>query len=275
LEIRSMNAIYLLGMSHIMPILRACSPVNDDHYSHFGNGIPPSLIDWPIVPDSLPAPLKVASIYVGHTAPFWGPVLALHDQSTGLACADGFRRLLESIELENGKNPILVCMNGEEHIHMSRRRYEMPHDFFLAERPDLPIAPNRQVLPASVIEKQAHHLLAAAKANFSAMRAICPQATIINVLCPPPVVGTLLPPSAPERLPSGETNDPLRLKHYLVYARLLREFLTPLGIHTLTPPPETLTPEGMLRAEYTGDPVHGNVEYGHRVLAQLRSVLTK
>jgi hypothetical protein len=73
----------------------------------------------------------------------------------------------------------------------------------------------------------------------------------------------------------GDTKDTLRLKNYLVYARALREFLKPLGIETLTPPPETLTPEGMLRAEYTGDPVHGNVEYGLRVLAQLRSLLSK
>ena len=71
-----MKAIYLLGMSHIMPVLRACSPAKDGHYSHFGNGIAPSFIDWPTLPGSLPAPLKVASIYVGHIAPFWGPVFA-------------------------------------------------------------------------------------------------------------------------------------------------------------------------------------------------------
>lgn len=71
-----MKAIYILGMSHIMPVLRACSPAKDGHYGYFGNGHAPSFIDWPTLPGSLPAPLKVASIYVGHIAPFWGPVLA-------------------------------------------------------------------------------------------------------------------------------------------------------------------------------------------------------
>ena len=270
-----MKAIYLLGMSHIMPVLRACSPSKDGHYNHFGNGIAPRFIDWPTLPGILPAPLKVASIYVGHVAPFWGPVLAHQDPSGGLACAGGFRHLLESIELEGSRTPLFVFMNGEEHIHMSRRRFETPYDFFVPERPDLAIAPLRQVLPTSTIEKQAHHFLAPAKASFLAMRALCRMATITNVLCPPPVLGASLPPDAPEKSIDGDTKDPLRLKNYLVYARVLREFLEPLGIETLTPPPETLTPEGMLRAEYTGDPVHGNVEYGLRVLAQLRSLLSK
>jgi hypothetical protein len=270
-----MKAIYLLGMSHIMPVLRACSPAKDGHYSHFGNGIAPSFIDWPTLPGSLPAPLKVASIYVGHIAPFWGPVLAIQDPTSGLACSDGFRQLLQSIDLEDGRTPVFVFMNGEEHIHMSRRRFETPYDFLVPERPDLPVAPLRQMLPASVIEKQAHHLLASAKASFLTMRNLCRTATIINVLCPPPVLGTFLPPDAPEKSLDGDPKDTLRLKNYLVYARALREFLKPLGIETLTPPPETLTPEGMLRAEYTGDPVHGNVEYGLRVLAQLRSLLSK
>jgi hypothetical protein len=97
-----MKAIYILGMSHIMPVLRACSPAKDGHYGYFGNGHAPSFIDWPTLPGSLPAPLKVASIYVGHIAPFWGPVLAHQDPTSGLACSDGFRHLLESVVVDPG-----------------------------------------------------------------------------------------------------------------------------------------------------------------------------
>jgi hypothetical protein len=268
-----MKAIYILGMSHIMPVLRACSPHKEGHHHHFGNGTPPTFIDWPTLPDCLPAPLKVASIYIAHTAPFWGPVLAVQDSPNGIACAEGFRKLLESIDAEDVKTPIFVFMHGEEHIHMSRRRYESPYDFMIPDRPDLPLSPLHQVVPLSVIEAQVRHSLAPAKANFLVIRSLCHRANVMNVLCPPPVLGTSLPPMAPEVSPTGNTNDFLRLKNYLVYARLLREFLDPLGIPTLAPPPETLTPEGLLRPEYTGDPVHGNAEYGRRVLSQLRSVL--
>jgi hypothetical protein len=71
----------------------------------------------------------------------------------------------------------------------------------------------------------------------------------------------------------GNTNDGLRLKHYITYVKLLEEHVKSLGISTLPPPLETLTERGMLRKEYTGDPVHGNIEYGRRVLAQIQRFL--
>lgn len=265
-----MSKIYIMGMSHMMPVIRACSALEEGQYAFFGNGIEPSFIDWETRPNCLPLPLKVATIYIGHTSPFWGPVLARHESDRSLACSPGYRSLLESVEIQKGETLMFVFMNGEEHIHMSRRRHPAPHDFFIPEHPGLPIEPDRQVIPLSVIERQAKHHLCQAKANFSVLRALCSGLRIVNVLCPPPVLGSELSISAPEIDEDGNTNDGLRLKHYITYVKLLEEHVKSLGIYTLHPPLETLTERGMLRKEYTGDPVHGNIEYGRRVLAQIQ-----
>jgi hypothetical protein len=267
--------IYLLGMSHIMPVLRACSIDPEKAWSAFAEIIrdkAPFFFEWPTARDVLPCAVKVASIYVAHIAPYWGPALATENADSGLGCAPQFGELLKSIPQADSADSLFVFMHGEEFIHICRRTYPAAYDFHLPERPDLSIRPGRQVVPLEVIQRQMRESLSKAIATFKVIRAFKPGYRIINVICPPPVDGAVLE-SSHASLGGSRDDEDLRLKHYLIYGGMLQEATAALGIESLLPPEETLTPKGLLSGSFTGDPVHGNVRYGAQVLRQMRQLL--
>jgi hypothetical protein len=204
----------------------------------------------------LPDRVKVANIYIANTAPYWGPVLAAQTGPTTIGIAPGFVKLLSSIDPENGKSVVFTFMHGEEYVSMSTKEYAEPHDFYMPSRPDLPISPQRQVIPLAVIEKQVAFYLTKTVANFKAMRSYHPGLRIVNVVCPPP-----------------SNEDRMRLKYYLLYVQMLNDALLPLQVESLLPPPETVSQEGLLRPEFVGDLVHGNTWYGSKVVAQMKELL--
>lgn len=267
--------IYLLGMSHIMPVLCACSVDPDKAWSAFAEMIrdrAPFFFQWPTAEDVLPCAVKVASIYIGHTAPYWGPVLAMESPDEGLCCSQKFGELLNSIPPTESADSLFVFMHGEEFINICRRTYPVGYDFYLPERPDLWIKPERQVVPLEVIQRQMRESLSKAIATFKVIRVFKPDLRIINVICPPPVDGEVLENSY-ESFGGSRGDEDLRLKHYLIYRAMLREATEALEIQSLLPPEEALTSKGLLSAGFTGDPVHGNARYGAQVLSQMRKLL--
>jgi hypothetical protein len=267
--------IYMLGMSHLEPVLDVIS----------ANGLPeqlwkitgaeePSFIDWDIKPEILPDRVKATSIYIRQTSPHWGMVPAVEMGPSIVGMVPGFRKLLESIDGADAKTTLFVFMYGEEHVHMSRRQYDLPHDFYLPWRPDLPVLPHRQIVPLDVIEKEVAQYLAKAKANFMAIRACWPGLRVVNVVCPPPPGVDVEAEAVPEDdASSAYDNYPARLKYYLLYAKALNEAVLPLGVESMMPAPDTLDANGFLLAQYAHDGVHGNARYGSRVLAQMNEVL--
>jgi hypothetical protein len=166
--------IYLLGMSHIMPVLCACSTDSEKAWSAFAEIIrdkAPFFFEWPTARDVLPCAVKVASIYVAHIAPYWGPALATENADSGLGCAPQFGELLKSIPQADSADSLFVFMHGEEFIHICRRTYPAAYDFHLPERPDLSIRPGRQVVPLEVIQRQMRESLSKAIATFKVIRA--------------------------------------------------------------------------------------------------------
>jgi hypothetical protein len=191
--------------------------------------------------------------------------------------APGFQRLLSSIDTDgNGRDVLFVFMTGHEHYYMGLSDYGVPYDFSIADRPDLPIQPEHQVIPLDTIRAQVAFYLKDAIANFSAIRACQPGLRVINVVCPPPIraehaiqtssypMGTSLAAAA---------NHALRLKYYLVYVQALTEAAARLNIESMMPPEEATDAEGMLRQEYAKDNIHGNSRYGQAVLAKMNELL--
>ena len=216
----------------------------------------PVFIQWDVKEGVLPDLLMVANIYVANVTPHWGPVLALQNAQSVISMAPGFQKLLSSIDHVSCTNTVFVFMYGEEYVSMSMKEYPVAHDFYLPLHPELPISPQRQILPLNVVKRQVAFYLVNATANFKAIRVCLPGMRIVNVICPPPSVA-----------------DPLKFKYYLLYVNMLKEVTSQLGIENLMPPRETVNQDGLLRSEYVADLVHGNTLYGVKVIEQINDFL--
>jgi hypothetical protein len=262
---RAARMIYILGMSHIHPVLDACS-INgiDAQLPKLMNDRMPAFIDWETKLGMLPVKVKASSIYIRQVAPHWGPVLARMTEPGVVGVSPGYQNLLASIDTGTPENILFAFMHGEEYHHMSVRPYNFPYDFEVPWRTDLAMMPARQIIPFEIVEKSAHYFLHGAIANLFALRTFLPNLRIVNVICPPPS-------------DAGDIDVPtahfVRLKNYLVYAKILREATEKVGIKTLLPPAVALTEKGLLRKEYAGDFVHGNTLYGELVVAQMRNII--
>ena len=257
--------IYVIGMSHMIPVLDACSVDGiGEQISKIANDSEPKFVNWDIKASVLPSLVKAASIYIRQIALHWGQVPAQMLSPSVVGVVSGFQQLLESIDPIEPDTVLFAFMYGEEYIHMSSRSYNAPHDFELPWRLDLTLARNRQIVPFEIIEKQVAQHLTKSIANFYAMRSLHPRLRIVNILCPPPSY-------------SGDTGEVaqhfLRLKYYLLYAKVLQAAVTVLGVETLLPPSQTLTIDGSLASQYIGDGAHGNKLYGDLVTSQMRSLL--
>jgi hypothetical protein len=268
--------IYLMGMSHILPVLDACGVGGlKAQLGRISNDDAPGFIEWDLLPDSLPGPLQVANLYIRQVAPHWGATLAVQTSPTVVGMAPGFQQLLGSMSPAGGLNTLFTFIHGEEHIHLALRERPDPFDFHLPERPDLVLLPGRQVLPLAVVEKLVAHQLEKSRAILMAIRATQPELRVVNVVCPPTIRTERWDPGPAVTNPEQVEMTPLsvRLKVYLVYERLLRQACAECGIESLAPPPETVSEQGTLRDEFAGDSVHGNKHYGELVVRQMKALL--
>lgn len=265
-----------MGMSHILPVLDACSADGlKAQLGRISNPQPPAFVDWALGPEQFPGPLLVANLYVRQVAPHWGSTLAVQTEPAVVAMAPGFQRLLGTMDPAGGRNTLFTFIHGEEHIQLALREQPDPYDFELPERPDLPLLPGRQVLPLEVVERMVVHQLEKTRAILMAIRATHADLRVVNVVCPPTNRTPHWDPG-----PGGQCSEtmaltplPVRLKVYLLYERLLRLAATGWGIENLPPPADTVCEQGYLRDEFAADSVHGNRRYGERVVQQMNALL--
>lgn len=260
-----------MGMSHILPVLDACSAGGlQAQLGRISNDQPPQLVDWHTDPAQIDVPVKVANLYIRQIAPHWGPTLALQSAPSVISMAPGFQKMLAGID-GHGGHTLFTFIHGEEHIQLALREQPQPLDFWLPERPDLAPLPGRQIVPLLVIERQVAAQIAKAQAILQAIRAMQPAMPVCNVVCPPTIPGDRWDPGPGVVDPEAVAMGPLsvRLKYYLVYARQIREAARACGIESLPPPAEALGPQGYLAGGFAGDSVHGNKRYGALVLRQM------
>ncbi|GAA0746533.1 hypothetical protein LRH25_12005 [Ideonella azotifigens] len=272
--------IYIMGMSHILPVLDACSADGlKAQLGRISNDQAPQFVDWHTDPAQIAVPVQVANLYIRQIAPHWGPTLALQSSPSVISMAPGFQKMLAGMNGEGGQggNVLFTFIHGEEHIHLALREQPQPLDFWLPERPDLAPLPGRQIVPLYVIELQVAAQIAKAQAILLAIRAMQPSMPVFNVVCPPTIPGERWDPGPGVVDPEAVDMSPLsvRLKYYLVYARQIRESARACGINSLLPPAEAMDPQGYLAAEFAGDSVHGNKRYGALVLRQMAEIAEK
>ena len=261
--------IYFLGASHMAITLSAWIDKNDSAQERFGKE-EPAFLDFRLKAGETIKNIKAASIYIAHFAPWWGKILALKNESGELQVAPGFIKLIQSIGTEPAgeKDALFVFMTGEEHYHLGKMEHEPPVDFYLPSHPELNIAPERQVIPLSVIETQLRAYLENAFKAFEAIRRLQPYLEIINVICPPPILSGEATKSA-----TIQAQDIVRLKYYLLYSKIMRETLTSLNIASILPPESAIDENSFLLSEYVKDNVHGNHLYGEKVIDQIKQFI--
>jgi hypothetical protein len=267
--------IYFMGMSHVLPVLKACSAGGlEQQIGRIHNDLPPAFVDWDLTPGALPEQLRVANLYIRQIAPQWGATLAVQSATTVVGLVPGFQELLSSITNDPGQHTLFAFIHGEEHIHLSLRDREDPLDFCWPERPDLVVLPKRQVIPLEIIDKQVKAQLTKTSGILMAIRATHPELRIINVVCPP-TIRSFAFDSGNGVAETDMVLAPLsvRLKYYLAYQRQLCQTAVSFGIENLLPPQECVSADGYLMDEFAGDSVHGNARYGHAVLQQMNALL--
>ncbi len=272
--------IYLLGASHLMALLDACSSAGVDAQLHKLDGArEPAFLEWDLRTGLLPQRLKAASLYRRHTVPWWGETLAEMISPTQLGIAPGYSALLQSIgsEPDGAEDILFLAPRGEEHHLMAAFGLADPCDFRLPWRPDLPLAPGCAVIPLEIAEEQMAHRLTRSLLAMRAARMVRRSLRIVCITCPPPAATEALqawheaqglPPHPILLLPTV-----VRLKHWLLYARAIEQGARALRMEVLAPPPEALAVDGTLKIEFVRDVVHGNRAYGELVCQQMAALV--
>jgi hypothetical protein len=276
--------IYLAGMSHMQSVINAAYGSDNIFEKYFTNhswrnNLPikdqqPQFIN--LGTDNLiNKDLCAVSIHSANFQKYWGHTLAELTDENMLAVAPGFQNLLSSIKI-NSDNVLVLFIQGEEYFMMGAN-YQEPYDFFLSTAPELRIQPNRQIIPLGTVERLLNYHLKRAKAIFYAIRFFLPNLQIINCLCPPPIPERLLIDwfSPKLSLPESFKNEIFRIKLYTIYINKVQEITNSLGFINLIAPDGTSDELGLLKPEYCtpNDNVHGNIQYGKKVLDQIIKVL--
>lgn len=252
--------IYLIGASHMGVVLKSWL-MDDDikMIEEFGKD-EPKFIEFKTNDGNS---INASSIYIGHYSKFWGEHLAKLKNDTELEINYGFVKLINSLINKEKDNKLFVFMTGQEHYHLGIQKYGPDYDFNLPWRPDLSVDSGIQIIPFDIISKQINEHLASCFANLLAIRKLVPEINIYNIVCPPPVH------------PSKFDRKIYRYKYYLIYQNLINEFSKTLNMNVMFPPLETLNELGMLKQEYGDDEVHGNLNYGRKVISQIKEILNE
>lgn len=272
-DIPAGGRFFLMGASHLTALLQASRhPDHAPPLPVFGDRAP-AFQPWPVDPMKLPGRWEVASLYVGHTAPFWGPTAVQVRPGGTIGISQGLQGLLRSIAPASQTAALVLSLRGEEFHNLALSAGAHPFEFHLQERADLGFVPGLPVLPAELVEARVAAAVGQTLALLSAVRMFCPQHRIVRLTSPPPAPGDVLEHwlARHERGGHPALAHPaeVRFKLWTLQARMLDQASAAMGVTSLPPPRETLDERGLLRDDCIGDPVHGNIAYGAAVCRQL------
>lgn len=255
---------YIIGMSHILPVLDACSTKGLHEQLHkIAHDQEPEFVNWEVEDSTFPSQIMATSIYIKQIASHWGITPAIMTSPTSVAINPGYQKLLRSINLKDS-SLIFAFMYGEEYINLSNSFPKDSLDFILPNHADLPVNIDCQIIPYDVCVNQVEAAICKSIANFAAIKYLCPNLNIINMICPPPT----------ESIDGQFTfHELLKFKYYLLYVERFIIQTTKLGIKSMLPPPKALNNHGMLKTAYSDDGVHGNKSFGNEVVLQMSNLI--
>lgn len=182
-------------------------------------------------------------------------------------------RLAPELEAMAGE-VVVSAVGGSAHDVLGLARHPRPFDFVLPSAPDLPVAPEAELVPAAALATTLRNNIEDEILDLVRLMALSGR-RVIHVEPPPPVGDDprILPDMellafVPSPNP-GPSPPWLRYKLWRMHSEIIREAYEPAGVEFLAAPSAAQTDEGFLRPEFYDYPCHANRAYGALVLRQL------
>ena len=169
---------------------------------------------------------------------------------------------------------VVSTVGGSAHDIIGLAQHPRPFDLVLPERPDLPLAPCAEILPAQAVREAIRLKMEDEQLDLVRLLA-APGRRVVHVESPPPSAPDArlaeemgMMPYAPEPH-LGPSPVWLRYKLWRLHSAIVRQACEEAGVEFL-PHPEAAMVEGCyLRPELYQRPCHANAGYGELVLRQL------
>ena len=162
----------------------------------------------------LPDRLKVASIHVGHTVPFWGPALVemLPHGALGNVADTAGTAGTACLGQRRHARPHLVRLAARRGIHNpGLAGVDDPFDFVLPQRPDLGPVPGRAVIALEVALARLEMQRSRTRLTLTAIAKRCPRLRVVRILRRRRRPARTSPHGLPSaRSPSARTGCPRR-----------------------------------------------------------------
>jgi hypothetical protein len=178
---------------------------------------------------------------------------------------------------------LVVQISGSDWLRLCLTERTPPIDFVLPARPDLPLSPGAFVSPFREVEarlsQQISHVLDGIEALGRRERGLTRR---WYLQAPPPVRGSeriaaYLAGSSEAWLKSQSdlrpTSEWLRFKFCTLHHELVKHAAEKAGFTHLPTPATVVDHEGFLQESLIGDVMHGNFDYGRRMLAMIVKLL--
>ncbi|MDD2723232.1 MAG: hypothetical protein PHH59_04310 [Methylovulum sp.] len=174
---------------------------------------------------------------------------------------------------------IALLIRGNHHNNLGLINHPQPFDFYLPENTNLPIRPNAQLLPVSLVAN-------AMKDHMKQSLFFDMTSNIVEAFRNIPIYQICSPPPLPEmhirKHPStfkekidelGVSPAIFRYKLWHLYWTIAHANCAKLGITFVDVPKTVQNKNGLLHLEYCNtDPTHANDVYGNLVLNQIRAL---
>lgn len=272
--------MYVLGMSHAINVLKAASrtPLSFSHENWSALSTGGKFFDIDVKPGTLAGDTLKA--FIASPATGWGSVAELRTLPDGqrqVAAVDGFVDLLLSLEGEQEQGMLFSFVHGNEHSMLSLVQHPQPYDFYLPQRPDLELAPDRQPIPYEIVRQQMARALNPTIGCLAMTRMKLPRMRLVHVMPPPPIESEAQIMHAPEVFREqltqfGITPLSIRLKYHLLATDVLRSEVSPFGVTVLECPLQAVAASGAIKNEYAFGATHANEAYGALVFQQMQDL---
>ena len=198
----------------------------------------------------------------------------LPDGTIGSALAAVIEAGMQGQASEAGPPFVFDSVSGNEYHFIGLVNHPRPYDFVLPSRPDLPLRPDAEIIPAALMRRVLRAQMMGAYAVMRALRATI-EGPILHVQSPPPLSSNDFIRDNPIQFADqiaerGVAPPGFRMKLWLLQSELYRAFCDELGFGFLPVPRAGCDAEGFLAREgWRPDPAHANNWYGLMVLEQI------
>jgi hypothetical protein len=181
-----------------------------------------------------------------------------------------------SMLLRRHKGSLFSLIGGAAHGVLGMLVHPRRFDFVLPERPDLPLDPLAEILPAMAVRGMLESLMTDYLPLMSQLRQLC-RGALYHIEPPPPyadaermhadIPWSLYPGMCPEISPA-----PFRLKLWRLHTQILGDWCRANGAQLLRCPVQAMDADGYMLEPFYGDGAHANAAYGELVLQQMRAL---